>query len=210
MLQYYEKRQREYEAIYAKPERQHDLAWLEQQLTTLVSGRGVLEIACGTGYWTRRISRTALSVLATDASAQLAESAVSSCPSGNVRSGALDAFAIPASAEFDCLVAGFFFSHIFLRQQRQFLNGIAKALKPSSKIVLFDNRFVEASSTPICRRTPFGDTYQTRRLADGTEHEVLKNFPSASELSLVLNRFCSSVSIQESQYFWLASGQIGG
>jgi demethylmenaquinone methyltransferase/2-methoxy-6-polyprenyl-1,4-benzoquinol methylase len=210
MLRYYEQRQPEYEAIYSKPERQQDLAWLEDKLADLVSGHRVLEIACGTGYWTRRISKTALSLLATDASKQLAEIAVASCHTGNVQARVLDAFAIPASTEFDCLVAGFFFSHVLLEQQQRFLNGLAQALKPSSRIVLFDNRFVKGSSTPIARREGSGDTYQVRYLSDGPAHEVLKNFPEASSLTKLLDQFCGNVSVQESQYFWLASGMLGG
>ena len=65
MLDYYEQRQPEYEAIYARPERQQDLAWLEREIVQRVSGRRVLEIACGTGYWTRRIAPAVLSVVAT-------------------------------------------------------------------------------------------------------------------------------------------------
>lgn len=45
MLQYYEQRHPDYEAIYEKPERQDGLFWLEDRLKDVVSGKRVLEIA---------------------------------------------------------------------------------------------------------------------------------------------------------------------
>ena len=47
---YYAARAGEYDAIYRKPERQADLRAIEQWLPSVLRGRRVLEIACGTGY----------------------------------------------------------------------------------------------------------------------------------------------------------------
>jgi demethylmenaquinone methyltransferase/2-methoxy-6-polyprenyl-1,4-benzoquinol methylase len=63
---YYAKRAREYERIYDKAERQDELAWLRGRLPALFEGRRVLEIACGTGYWTQFIARNAVHVNACD------------------------------------------------------------------------------------------------------------------------------------------------
>ena len=49
---YYSKRASEYEQIYEKPERQHELEWLRNRIPMLFRGKTVLEVACGTGYWT--------------------------------------------------------------------------------------------------------------------------------------------------------------
>ena len=55
---YYAARAAEYERIYDKPERQQDLAAMRAAVPPLFTGRDVLEIACGTGWWTRLIART--------------------------------------------------------------------------------------------------------------------------------------------------------
>ncbi|HEY6168738.1 MAG TPA: class I SAM-dependent methyltransferase, partial [Verrucomicrobiae bacterium] len=55
LAEYYARRAGEYERIYAKPERQADLAALRARLAEAFRGRRVLEIACGTGYWTEVI-----------------------------------------------------------------------------------------------------------------------------------------------------------
>jgi len=67
LVEYYRRRAGGYESIYAKPERQADLSVLRAQIPARMAGRRVLEIACGTGYWTVLVARTAASVVATDA-----------------------------------------------------------------------------------------------------------------------------------------------
>jgi hypothetical protein len=43
---------------------------------------------------------------------------------------------------------------------------------PGGLIVAIDNRYVPGSRTPIARTDAQGNTYQLRRLADGSRHEV--------------------------------------
>ena len=66
MVDYYRRRAGEYEAFYAKPERQADLLLLKKKIAEILKRARVLEIACGTGYWTTVIASAAESVTATD------------------------------------------------------------------------------------------------------------------------------------------------
>src|SRR5256885_17152605 len=66
ILDYYAARAHEYERVYEKPERRDDLAILHRIIPELFLGRDVLEVACGTGYWTRRIGASAAHVTACD------------------------------------------------------------------------------------------------------------------------------------------------
>src|SRR5258708_12578176 len=59
---YYAKRASEYEQIYEKAERQDELEWLRRRIPALLAGRTVLEVACGTGYWTQFIATAAKKV----------------------------------------------------------------------------------------------------------------------------------------------------
>ena len=63
---YYAERAAEYEEIYLKPGRQNDLSILKQFIGEKFRNKNVMEVACGTGYWTQVIAETARSVLATD------------------------------------------------------------------------------------------------------------------------------------------------
>ena len=59
MRAYYAARAPYYDAVYLKPERAKDIAFLFDYLPAVFAGRSVLEVACGTGYWTQHIAGTA-------------------------------------------------------------------------------------------------------------------------------------------------------
>ena len=66
LAKYYATIAQQYERVYDKPERQEDLEVLRDKVADVLEGHTVLELACGTGYWTEVIAESAESVLATD------------------------------------------------------------------------------------------------------------------------------------------------
>jgi ubiquinone/menaquinone biosynthesis C-methylase UbiE len=209
METYYERRAAEYEKIYDKPERQADLARLRADLPALFKGERVLEIACGTGYWTPLIAAQAQSVLAVDAVEDvLAIARAKDYPSSNVRFEQVDAYALPAWPEkFSACFAGFWWSHVPLAKLDSFLSNLHQRLEPGARVVFLDNRYVEGSSTPISRRDADG-SYQLRRLGDGSSHEVLKNFPDAAEMQSHLAPYATEIRFQPYEYYWVATYRI--
>ena len=210
MESYYARRAAEYEKIYHKPERQADLARLRNDIPELFKGERVLEIACGTGYWTPLIARQAKSVLAVDYNEEtLAIARTKKYPESNVRFERADAYALPDWPEqFSACYAGFWWSHVPLARLDAFLNGLQARLEPGARVAFMDNRYAEGSSTAISRKDPQGNTYQRRRLADGSSHEVLKNFPTGAELRARLGRFGTELTFSEYEYYWLATYRI--
>ena len=210
MESYYARRAAEYEKIYDKPERQADLARLRNDIPALFKGERVLEIACGTGYWTPLIARQAKSVLAVDYNEEtLAIARTKTYPKGNVRFQRADAYALPDWPEkFSACYAGFWWSHVPLARLDSFLNGLQTRLEPGARVAFMDNRYVEGSSTAISRKDAQGNTYQRRRLDGGSSHEVLKNFPTAPELRALLGRFGTEVTFSGYEYYWLATYRI--
>jgi demethylmenaquinone methyltransferase/2-methoxy-6-polyprenyl-1,4-benzoquinol methylase len=207
MEAYYARRAAEYESIYAKPERQADLARMRTDIPALFAGERVLEIACGTGYWTPLIAAQADSVVALDYNEEtLAIARTKTYPGKNVRFERGDAYALPAwKDKFSAAYAGFWWSHIPVAKIDSFLAHLHSRLEPGATVAFMDNRYVEGSSTPISRRDADGNTYQARRLADGSPHEVLKNFPTAQELR---RRLGSELRLTEYEYYWLATYRI--
>jgi len=204
---YYAQRAAEYEKIYAKPERQADLARMRSDIPALFEGERVLEIACGTGYWTPLIAARAESVVALDYNEEtLAIARTKAYPKANVRFVRGDAYELPEWPEkFSAAYAGFWWSHVPLGRLDRFLRGLHQRLAPGAVVAFMDNRYVGGSSTPLSRRDAEGNTYQTRRLADGSSHEVLKNFPTARELR---ERLGAQALITEYEYYWVASYRI--
>ena len=179
MRSYYAARAPEYDGIYLKPERQADLRAIEHWLPPVFAGANVLEVACGTGYWTQFLAPVAASVLAVDTSPETIAIAKSRVPADKVRFVDGDAYALPQQTEkFDAAFAGFWFSHVPRERRVEFIGMLNASLEPGARVVFLDNRFVEGSSTPIAEQDAGGNTYQSRTLCDGSKHRVLKNFPS--------------------------------
>jgi ubiquinone/menaquinone biosynthesis C-methylase UbiE len=210
LLDYYRRRAGEYEAIYAKPERQADLARLRETIPSRLAERRVLEVACGTGYWTVLVARTAASVVATDAAEEPMRIAQSKdYAERNVHFELADAYALSASlGRFDGALAVFWWSHVPLSRIEEFLQSLHARLTPRSRVLMMDNRYIDGSSTPIAECDADGNTYQLRRLADGSENRVLKNFPIEAELRAALAPHARAFSYQALEYYWLAEYEL--
>jgi ubiquinone/menaquinone biosynthesis C-methylase UbiE len=206
LVDYYRRRAAEYEAIYAKPERQADLAILRQAIPAMLRGARVLEIACGTGYWTQLVTELAKEVVATDLAEEPMRIAQSKSYKKQPTFSLADAYALPESlGRFDAALAVFWWSHVPRERIGEFLASLHGRLDPGARVVLMDNRFVEGSSTPISETDARGNTYQLRRLGDGSQVRVLKNFPDETELS---SHLPSSVNVDMLEYYWLADYRL--
>ena len=210
MQAYYARRALEYERIYHKPERMVDLAELRVQLPLLLRGCDVLELACGTGYWTQFVALEARTVTALDINEAVLDIARSKTyPRRNVQFAIGDAYAPAVSGVFDGGLAAFWFSHVPRQRQDEFLRALHACLQPGARVVLLDNAYVEGSSTPVNRVDTDGNSYQLRPLDDGSQYDVIKNFPSEDELRELLSNYTTELDYRRLPYYWLCSYQIG-
>lgn len=203
---YYAKRAAEYERIYTKPERQADLSVLRERLGRLYAGRRLLELACGTGWWTEAIAPHAASITALDVNEEvLAIARAKRYPPGRVTLAIGDAYAPPDfGRHHDGLFAGFWWSHVPIGRVDAFIARATRVLAPGAVVAFLDNRYVEGASTALSRTDAEGNTYQTRTLDDGSEHEVLKNFPTQAELiGHALGCGSTDARVQMLAYYWL-------
>ncbi len=203
MADYYQARAPEFENVYAKPERQSDLAWLRAWLAREARGHTILEVACGTGYWTAVAAATARAIVACDLNPGPLEIARAKAPGPHVTFGQADAFALPdLGTAFDAGMAHFWWSHLALADQAGFLAHFASRLRPGAKLLMIDNNFVAGSMGPVTRTDAAGNTYQRRRLETGAEYEVLKNFPTTADLRRALESACTRVSVVQLRHYW--------
>jgi demethylmenaquinone methyltransferase/2-methoxy-6-polyprenyl-1,4-benzoquinol methylase len=207
MVRYYANRAKEYERIYHKPERQDDLRRLRDFIGRAFTDMHVFEVACGTGYWTEIIARSAASVVATDINKEVLAIARSKpIDARKVTFRKDDAYAPPILARgFTGGFSGFWWSHIPKAAIHGFLRGFHRVLSPGARVVFIDNAYVEGGSTPISRADEHGNTYQIRRLDDGSRHEVLKNFPAESDLRAAVEGLAADVRVEFLQHYWILS-----
>ena len=205
LADYYAKRAVEYERFYDKPERLEDLAALKRRVAGMVTGKHVLELACGTGYWTKVMAASAAHIDAFDLNQETLDVAASKGLSSKKVSFGIGNAYQPADLgrRNDALYAGFWCSHVLLQNLDAFLRNAVNAVAPGGLIAFMDNRYVEGSSTPLSRRDAAGNTYQSRKLDDGSVHEVLKNFPTDAELIRRASAHGSGAKVEDFKYFWL-------
>jgi SAM-dependent methyltransferase len=205
LVGYYAKRASEYEQIYGRADRVKGVALLKARLAEMFSGRRVLELACGTGFWTPSIAATAAGVDAFDFNEEtLAIARSKNIPGAKFGQG--DAYAIAdLGRRHDGLFAACWWSHIPLERLDDFLRGAVAALAPGALLAFADNLYLEGSSTPISRRDAAGNCYQSRRLKDGSVHEVLKNFPTESDLRAKTLKFGRNFTYEALDSYWLMS-----
>ncbi len=208
MAEYYLRRAAYYERVYFKPERQPDLRAMAAWLAGQFSGRRVLEIACGTGWWTLHGAAGASHWLATDLNPATFAIAQAKAMPASVAFRALDAYRLDElgpDQHFDAAFAGCWWSHVPLPRLRPWLDALHARLRPGARVVMLDNRFVPTSSTPISRRDVAGNSYQQRSLDDGSSHEVLKNFPSPEQAIAALGPGVRDVQWQAYAHYWVLS-----
>jgi 2-polyprenyl-3-methyl-5-hydroxy-6-metoxy-1,4-benzoquinol methylase len=182
-----------------------NLATLRARIGKVFAGKRVLELACGTGYWTEVIASSAAQVTAVDANEEVLQIArTKRYPENRVDLVIGDCYSPLASGRrHDALFAGHWWSHVPLGRMDNFLQTAVQSVAPGAMIAFFDNNYVAGSSTAVSRRDAKGNSYQTRRLDDGSTHEVLKNFPSESELIQRASRHGWGAHVELLRHFWL-------
>lgn len=206
---YYAKRAGIYEQIYRRPESQADLADMQRRLGEVLAGHRVLELACGTGYWTQHFANSAQSVLATDINREMLDLAeAKDLPTDKVKWQLADAFDLQVEGKFSACFAGFWWSHILRQDQEGFLQQLRQKLGKDTLLVLMDNVYVEGVNTTIARTDLEGNTFQIRTLPDGGRYEVLKNFPTDSALRKKLATAAKEIRIVRLENYWMLTCRL--
>ena len=210
LITYYARRAQEYEQVYRKPERQAEIGQLANYVTPTFRDQSVLEIACGTGYWTQHLAQTARSVIATDVSPEvIAVASTKDMSRQNVTFKLADLYELPKPDQcFDAGFGGFIWSHIPRSRRSEFLVSLHRQVRKGGNVVFIDNRCVAGSSTPLCAKDEEGNTFQKRQLENGEEYMVLKNFPSEAELRDTLKHHALDIQIVWLRYFWILTYRV--
>ena len=154
-----------------------DVRELEAALEAFGPHGDVLELAAGTGLWTRHLLRHADRVTAVDAVAEVLQ--LNRARTNGAADYVLaDVFAWEPPRAFDVCFFGFWHSHVPSRHFEAFWRLVGRALKPEGRVFLVDNarlgdsRHLVSSTGEVARR----------RLSDGREFDIVKRFWEPGEL----------------------------
>jgi SAM-dependent methyltransferase len=192
--EYYEQRAGEYDDWWLRRGRYdrgavHNAAWraeaaeVSAALASLDVSGDVLELAPGTGTWSRLLLPRADRLTLVDASsAMLAHNPVASAP--NVRTVLADLFEWDTDERFDVVAFGFWLSHVPADRLGGFLDRVGTWLRPGGRLFYVDSLERPATESPALVVTD-GDRHR-RALADGREYTIVKIFRPADAVARAL------------------------
>lgn len=177
---------------------------IKARFEAALRGHKVLEVACGTGYWTDVIAGVAESVLATDIDQRMVELAgVRLARRGNVRCQVADAYTLEGVERgFTAAFSHWWWSHVPKSKMAGFLEVLHGKLVPGAVVAFADQlRYYWAQR----REDEDGNLLEERVLPDGSRWEILKNFPARCEIERQLAGIAESVAYEEypEQGYWM-------
>lgn len=210
VARYYASSTQAADAALSRAERANDLSKVRERIAQLVRGQTVLELACGTGYWTEVIAANADKVLATDIlDEMIARAQTRRFPEGKVAFRTVDGLDLPGDlGTFSCVFIGFWWSHLKRDEQDALLAQLRARLGRDVTLILLDDAYVEGSSTTIARTDAQGNTYEIVAAPDGERFELPKNYPADSALRKRLGGEVREIRIERLTYYWLLTCRL--
>jgi SAM-dependent methyltransferase len=191
-LEYYRARAGEYDEWFLREGRynrgpRHREAWfreielVETALRSELPRGDVLELACGTGIWTRHLAQWHARVVAIDGSPEVIAINRQRVRADRVDYVVADVFTWQPDARFDAVFFGFWLSHVPSDRFEGFWTRVRAALKDGGRVFFVDS-LLEQSSTARDHDELNRSGSAKRRLNDGREFRIVKIFYEPTDL----------------------------
>ena len=162
-----------------------EVAQLEQALEKLEPRGNVLEIACGTGLWTRHLVRYADHITAVDSAPEtiaVNRQRLNEIPGpATVEYVTADVFGWRPTHQYDVVFIGFWLSHVPSARFREFWHLMRDALAPAGRVILIDN-YIRGEPTEDWIAGPEGEA-AIRHVQDGRWFRMVKIFDTPETLT---------------------------
>ncbi|MGH7067260.1 MAG: class I SAM-dependent methyltransferase [Acetobacteraceae bacterium] len=189
----------------AKRRWQDEVAVVERALEEFAPRGDVLELACGTGWWTRRLAEYAQTLTCVDASREvIAINRARLAAAGHQSQRYLEAdlFGWRAGRRYDVVFFSFWLSHVPPERFEGFWSMVAEALKPHGRVFLIDS-WRETTSGAGDPRRPDEAGLQERRLNDGQTFRIIKLFYEPDVLAARLRRSGWRAELHRTEHYFI-------
>jgi demethylmenaquinone methyltransferase/2-methoxy-6-polyprenyl-1,4-benzoquinol methylase len=178
-------------------------AWLTERAPATL-----LELACGTGLFTRHLARRVPRMTAVDASPEVLALNQNRVAAANVQYVEADLFSWRPATRYDAVFFSFWLSHVPDDRLADFWDGVAAALAPNGAAYLIDSAF-DPSSMAKDHVLPQPDAgIVTRKLNDGREFHIVKRFWEPQTLNARLRALgWTAAIVQTPRYFLHGAAQ---
>jgi demethylmenaquinone methyltransferase/2-methoxy-6-polyprenyl-1,4-benzoquinol methylase len=165
--------------------------------------RALLELACGTGLFTRRLAPRVPHVTAVDASPEVLAINRGRVAADNVEYVEADLFSWRPAQRYDTVFFSFWLSHVPDQRFAAFWKTVAAALAPGGAAYLIDSAF-DPTSTAKDHVLPGRDAgVVTRKLNDGREFRIVKLFYRPDELAAKLAALGWRAEIRQTEHYFI-------
>lgn len=206
MYEYYNKRAPHFDKPYDfnHPDYGNELKDLAAAIAGFLKGKRVLEVAAGTGIWTRVASECVTSITATDATpATLAEAHVKFKDHPKVSLVQADAYRLQdVPGTFDCGLAIQWFSHVPKKRYDEFFDSFHGRVGSGAAVFVADSSIEAVMPMGTYSKLGDPDTYQQRKLPDGSTFEIIKNFFTDEDLKQVFGPRVRDLRVCGNTNFW--------
>jgi demethylmenaquinone methyltransferase/2-methoxy-6-polyprenyl-1,4-benzoquinol methylase len=181
-----------------------DAAEVEARIDAFDPGGRVLELAAGTGLWTRHLVRYADALTAVDGAPETL-SINRARVGGDVDYVVADIFSWEPPRRYDVCFFGFWLSHVPPSRFAEFFALVDRALYPDGRFFLVDS----ADPTPGTPSVQVDEHRSLRTLADGRQFEVVKRWydPAGLARDLLELGWSASVGTTTNGMMLVGSGQ---
>jgi SAM-dependent methyltransferase len=160
----------------------------------------VLEIACGTGIWTRHLLTHARAVTAIDAAPEMIARARQRVPAQSVTFCVADVLDWIPPQHFDTVFFAFWLSHVPAAAFGRFWSVVRGALANEGRVLFVDDQPVAADRETYVAGS--GEVVE-RCLSDGTRHRLIKVARDPGELTRLFTGLGWQAAIWPSDPDWL-------
>jgi demethylmenaquinone methyltransferase/2-methoxy-6-polyprenyl-1,4-benzoquinol methylase len=163
----------------------------------------VLELACGTGLWTERLVAHADRVSAVDGSPEMLDLCRARVGDEHVRYVEADLFAWEPDRTYDTCFFGFWLSHVPEQRFEAFWEKLGRSLGTDGRVFFVDSSRHDLASAVDHKLSEPEDPTMLRRLADGSEHRIVKHFHEPEPLQRRLAGLGWTVEVHATPTFFI-------
>jgi ubiquinone/menaquinone biosynthesis C-methylase UbiE len=198
-ITYYRKMAQEYDEVTGQTEGlQPAFARARDLLQQLAPVEQILELACGTGIWTRVLLPLARELTAIDASPEMLELAQQKVGKGVVQFQQADLFQWQTRQQYDLVFFANWLSHVPPQRLDAFLGTVARAVGPGGSLAIVDQYApMQEDREIIVQDAEEGAIYAKRSLLNGQTFLIVKAFYDLQIIENLLDALDFTVTVHK-------------
>ncbi|HEY3063922.1 MAG TPA: class I SAM-dependent methyltransferase [Chloroflexota bacterium] len=180
-----------------------ETAELDAALDAFRPAGRVLELACGTGLWSRNLARYANTLTLVDSSPEVLAINASRVEHPMVRHVQADLFDWRPHEQFDVVFFSFWLSHVPLDRFEAFWAMVQQCLAPNGRVFFIDSLYDERSTARDHQLHGPSATTIDRKLNDGRAYRIFKVFYRAGDLQQRLEQLGWRADVRRTDRYFL-------